>query len=178
MKKRNNFVFIALHVIAWLIFVGLSIEAGALIVNFVFSVFKPEFVGNLYQKIDLSKLYQENIFVFFGLYGFVLTVSILKAMLFYTLIQLLQKLDLTKPFSGYAAGKIKSVAYYTFSVGIISHIASEVAKHLPYDGNEIEKLNHFWVDSQAFILMAAVVYVIAQIFIRGVELQSENELTV
>lgn len=178
MLKRNNFVFKALHIVAWVIFVGLCIEAGGLIVNFIFSVFKPEFVGNLYQKLDLSKMYQQSKWVYFGMYGFILFVSILKAMLFYILIELLYKLDLFKPFSSYAAGKIKSIAYYTFSIGIISHIANQVAKNLMHHGYEIDKLDQFWVDSQAFILMAAVVYVIAQIFKRGVDLQNENDLTV
>jgi hypothetical protein len=178
MFKRNNFVFIVLHVVAWLIFVGLSIEAGGLIVNFIFSVFKPEFVGNLYQKLDLSKMYQQSKWVFFGMYGFLLAVSILKAVLFYVLIVLLYKLDLSNPFSSYVANKIKSIAWYTFSIGIISLIARQSAKNLLHYGFEIDKLNQFWEDGQAFILMAAVVYVISQIFKRGVELQNENDLTV
>ena len=78
----NKLVFIILHVISWLIFVGLSIEAGGLIVNFIFSVFKPEMVGNLYQKLDLSILYQQSEMVFYGMYAFVLFISILKAILF------------------------------------------------------------------------------------------------
>jgi hypothetical protein len=178
MSKRNGFVFKALHVIAWVIFVGLSIEAGGLIVNFIFSVLKPEFVGNLYQKLDLSKMYLQNQWAFFGMYGFLLFVSILKATLFYTLIMLLYKLDLSKPFSGYVADKIKSIAYYTFSIGIISHIATQIAKSLLHYGYETDKLYQFWEDSQAFILMSAVVYVISEIFKRGVELQNENDLTV
>ena len=178
MAKRNNFVFIALHIIAWLIFVGLSIEAGGLIINFFFSVFKPQFIGNLYQKLDLSKMYEQSRLAFFSMYSFLLIVSILKASLFYALIELLMKLDLSQPFSGYVAKKIKGIAYYTFFIGIISLIARQVANNLLHYGFETDKLNKFWEDSQAFILMAAVVYVISQIFKRGVELQNENDLTV
>ncbi|MBN2666855.1 MAG: DUF2975 domain-containing protein [Bacteroidales bacterium] len=39
-------------------------------------------------------------------------------------------------------------------------------------------MDQFWVDSQAFILMAAVVYVIATIFKKGLEIQNENDLTI
>ena len=178
MSERNNFVFKTLHVVAWVIFVGLCIEAGGLIVNFIFSVFKPEFVGNLYQKLDLTNLYQQSKWAFLGLYSFLLAVSILKAMLFYILIVLLHKLDLSKPFNSYVANKIKSIAYYTFSIGIIGLIARQIAANLLHHGYETDKLNQFWEDSQAFILMSAVVYVISQIFKRGVELQNENDLTV
>jgi len=178
MSKVNYFVFWGLHVIAWLIFVGLSIEAGGLIVNFVFSVIKPEWVGNLYQKLDLSKLYQQSRWVFFSMYSFVLFIAVLKAILFYTVIQLQYKLDLKKPFNSFVAKKILQISYYTFSTGMLSYIAGESAGNLSHHGYEIDKLSQFWVDSQAFILMAAVIYIIAIIFKRGIEIQSENDLTV
>jgi hypothetical protein len=41
-----------------------------------------------------------------------------------------------------------------------------------------DNLNQFWEDSQAFILMGAVIYIIATIFKKGVALQTENDLTV
>lgn len=178
MSKRNNLVFKGLHVVAWVIFIGLCIEAGGLIVNFIFSLFKPEFIGNLYQNLDLSSMYQKSKWAFFGMFSFIITISVLKAHLFYVVITLLHNLDLSKPFSSYVANKISSIAYYTFSIGVISHIAREVTKSMVHHGFEIDKLNGFWVDSQAFIIMAAVIYIIAAIFKRGIELQNENDLTV
>lgn len=178
MSKQNNFVFIALHVIAWVIFVGLSIEAGGLIVNFIFTVFKPEFVDKLYQKLDLTTLYLQSTAVFYSMCSFVIVIAVLKAILFYLLIELLLKLDLSKPFSQFVRRKILQISYYTFSIGLLSYIAGETARNLSHHGYEVDKLEQFWVDSNAFILMAAVIYVIAQIFKRGIEIQSENELTV
>ncbi len=178
MSISNNFIFTALHVIAWIIFVGLCIEAGGLIINFIFSVVKPEYVGDLYQKLDLTAMYQESKWAFFGSYSFVLVISVLKAHLFYIVITLLYNLDLSKPFSSFAAKKINSIAYFTFSIGILSHIAREVTKNMEHHGYVIDKLHEFWVDSQAFILMAAIIYIIAAIFKRGIALQEENELTI
>ncbi len=178
MEKRNNFVFKALHIVAWVIFVGLCIEAGGLIVNFIFSLYKPEFVQNLYQKLDLSQMYNLNKWVFFGVYGFILVIAILKAQLFYMVIRLISKLNLLKPFNNDVAGRIKNISYYTLSIGIISYMAQQTTKNLPHYGFEIDTLGQFWADSQAWILMAAVIYVIAQIFKRGIEIQSENDLTI
>jgi hypothetical protein len=178
MAKRNDFVFIALHVVAWLIFVGLCIEAGALIVNFIYSLFKPEIVHKLYQKLDLSQMYNLNKWVFFSMYSFILFISILKACLFYVVIKLLSKLDLKKPFNSYVAVQIKNISYYTVSIGLISYIARQTAKSIQHYGFETDALNQFWADSQAWILMAAVIYVIATIFSRGVKIQNENDLTV
>lgn len=178
MEKRSDFVFKALHIIAWVIFVGLCIEAGALIVNFIYSIFKPEIIHNLYQKLDLSQMYNLNKWVFFSMYSFILFISILKACLFYVVIRLLLKLDLTKPFNSYAADQIKILSYYSLSIGLISYIASQTAKSIQHYGFEIDTLTQFWADSQAWVLMAAVIYVIATIFSRGVELQNENDLTI
>ena len=178
MITRNNFVFIGLKIVAWVIFVGLCIEAGGLIVNFIFSLYKPEFVQNLYQKLDLSQMYNLNKWVYFSMYSFILFISILKACLFYVVIRLLSKLDLKKPFNSYVSDQIKTISYYTLSIGLISYFARETAKSIQHYGFEVDMLNQFWADSQAWILMAAVIYVIATIFSRGVEIQNENDLTV
>ncbi len=178
MSKGNNLVFIGLHIVAWVIFVGLSIEAGGLIVNFVFSIYKPEFVQNLYQKLDLSEMYNRSKWAFFGMYSFILVVSLLKAYLFYIVVMLMHKIDLSKPFNSFVSEQITKISYCTFSIGVLSYIARQTAKNLQHHGYVIDNLNEFWADSQAFILMAAVIYVIATIFKKGVEIQNENDLTV
>ena len=178
MSKTNNFVFWGLYIVAWLIFVGLSIEAGGLIVNFFFSLFKPEFVQNLYQKFDLTVMYKDSRLAFFGIYSFILTISILKAFLFYIVIRLMQKMDLSKPFSTFVATQIKLISYYTISIGLLSSIASQLARYLMHHDFVTDNLNRFWTDGQAFILMGAVIYIIATIFKKGVDIQDENDLTV
>ncbi len=178
MSQRNMLIFKGLKIVAWLIFIGLCIEAGALIVNFVFSIYKPEMISNLYQKMDLSEIYARSKSVFFGMYSFVLVISVLKAYLFYIVIRLVSKLDLSKPFSNFVSEQITLISYYTLSIGLISYVARQTAKNLEHHGFSLDMLNQFWADSQAFILMAAVIYVIATIFSRGVEIQNENDLTV
>ncbi len=178
MSKTNNFIFIVLQIVAWIIFVGLSIEAGGLLVNFIFSIYKPEIVSHLYQKLDLSEMYAQSKWVFFGMYSFILFIAILKAVLFYVVIVLVTKIDLAKPFSSFVAKQISQICYYTFSIGLISYIARQIAKYLEHHNYDISILNQFWVDSQAFILMAAVIYIIATIFKKGIDIQNENELTV
>lgn len=178
MPTKNKLVFTLLHIVAWIIFVGLSIEAGALLTNFVFSIYNPSMVSHLYQNLDMSDMYQKSQWTFYSMYSFILFIAFLKAAMFYVVIQLLLKLDLTKPFSMYVAGKIMLISYYALSIGIISHIAREVSKYLMHHDYKVDNLNQFWADSQAFILMAAVIYVIGTIFKKGVELQIENDLTV
>jgi len=178
MSKTNNFVFWVLYVVAWLIFVGLCIEAGGLIVNFFFSLYKPEFVQNLYQKLDLSGMYKNSRPAFFGIYSFILIIAILKACLFYIVINLMHKMNLAKPFSPFVAKQISLISYYTLSIGLLSYIARQLTKSLLHHGFVPDNLNKFWADSQAFILMGAIIYIIATIFKKGVDIQNENDLTV
>ena len=178
MTKTNNFVFWALYIVAWLIFVGISIEAGGLIVNYFFSLYKPEFLQNLYQKLDLTEMYKVSKWNFFAIYSFILSIAILKAVLFYVVIRLMQRMDLSKPFSEFVAKQILQISYFTLSIGLLSFIARQFVKNLMHRGFVTDNLNQFWADSQAFIIMGAVIYIIATIFKKGVELQSENDLTV
>lgn len=178
MKKMNNIVFKGLLVIAWIIFVGLSIEAGAIIVNFIFSIFKPEFVGKFYQKLDLSAMYRQSQMSFYTIYAFIIVIVVLKAYLFYLVVEMMHKLDLNKPFNNLVSKQITQISYLTFSIGLLSYVAQETVGRILRKSYEVGSLNQFWTDSRAFILMAAIIYVISVIFSRGIELQNENDLTV
>ena len=81
-------------------------------------------------------------------------------------------------YNSFVSRQISLISYYTLSIGLLSYIARQSAKNLLHRGFVIDNLNQFWADSQAFILMAAVVYVIATIFKKGIEIQNENDLTV
>lgn len=178
MSKKNNFIFTAVHIVAWIIFVGLCIEACGLAVNFVFSIYKPEFVPNLYQKLDLTGIYRRSRWAFFSVYTLILLIAFLKAHLFYIVIMLMHKIDLSKPFNSYVSTQIKRMSYVTLTIGLFSYLGRQTAKNLFQHGYPVDNISRFWEDSQAFILMAAVIYVIAIIFSKGVEIQHENDLTV
>lgn len=178
MKKRDNYLLIGLHVIAWILFVGLCIEAGGLLVNFIFNWLRPEMVKNLYQKIDLSALFSVDKVGFFTLYSFLLSIALLKALMFYAVINLLFRLNLYKPFNAYVAGKLMQISYYTLGIGLLSLAGRQICQKMMQSGLLTAQINPYWSDGQAFILMGAVIYIIAVIFNRGVALQNENDLTV
>ncbi|TDB67438.1 DUF2975 domain-containing protein [Arundinibacter roseus] len=178
MFRRNNLVFGGLYLMAWLIFVGLCVEAGGMIVNFVFSLYNPDFVKNLYQKLDLSQLYSESKWGFFSMYSFLLSIFILKAWLFYIIIGLVGTLNLSQPFKSLDVKQILRISSCTFSIGLLSYLAQQTNKSLENSGFKIDNIETLLPDSQAFILMAGIIYVIAAIVLRGVEIQKENDLTI
>jgi hypothetical protein len=176
--KQNDFIFKALTIIAWVIFVALCIEACALLVNFIYSLFNPVVLKNLYQKLDLSEMYNRSTAAYYSIYTFILVIAFLKAGLFYDVIKLVSKLDLNRPFSSFVSKQISSISYTTFTIGLISIVARQTANNLSHKGFDVNRLNDFWVDSQAYILMAGVIYAIATIFKRGIEIQNENDSTI
>lgn len=178
MTKNSALVFKFLEVVAWIIFVGLCIETGALVVNFVYSIWNPLVLKNLYNKLDLSDLYGRRQYLFFLIYGFILSISVLKAFLFYEVIKLISKLDLQNPFSVFVSHQIGRIRSVTFTIGLLSIIATRVVKNISQKGYDVNQSNDYWADGTAFILMSAVLFIIATIFKRGIELQSENDLTV
>ena len=177
-EPSKQFCFKTLTLIAWGIFIALCIEAGALLFNFIYSLFNPAALKNLYQQLDLSEMYKRSKPVYFFMYSLVLVIAFLKSFLFYGLIKLISKLDLNRPFSDFVSQQITRISYITFTIGILSYSARQVAKNLAHRGYQISLLENFWVDSQAYMLMAAVIYVIAAIFKRGIELQNENDSTI
>lgn len=141
-------------------------------------MYNPAMVDNLYQKLNLVQMYRESKLAFFGIYSFILIISILKACLFYIVIHLMHKMDLQKPFNSFVSRQILKISYYTLAIGFLSHIARELTKTVMHHGFVSENINKFWADSQAFIFMGAVIYIIATIFKKGVDIQNENDLTV
>jgi hypothetical protein len=178
MSKNSNFVLSVLHVLSWIIFIGLCVEAGALIFNFVFTLFKPIATNNIYKGLNLSEVYNNHFPHYIGLMSFVLVISLLKAYLFYLVVKIFMKLNLVNPFSSEIAKLIEKISYEALSIGILSAVAHQYTKRLIRSGYEVHQIGEYWNEIAAFLMMAAILFVISQIFNKGIELQNENDLTV
>ncbi len=178
MSKRIDFLLKVLNVIAWIVFIGLCIESGALIFNFTYSIYKPIVAHNIYKGLDLSGLQAKSLVHFIGLMSFIILISILKAYLFYLVVKIFLKLNFVKPFSVEIAKLIENISFEVFSIAIFGAVARQYSKRLINSGYNISNAQEYWNDTGAFLIMAATIYVIAQVFKKGIELQNENDLTV
>jgi len=178
MTKKNDAILKVLHVVSWVAFIGLCIEAGALIFNFVYALFKPIASHNIYKGLDLSKLYANHFPQFLGVMSFVLILAILKAYLFYLVVKIFQKLNLVKPFDVEISKLIEKISYEAMVIAVVSLIAHQFTKRLIQNGYEVSHIEKYWNDTAAFIMMAAILFIISQVFKKGIELQNENDLTV
>ena len=178
MTKKNDFILKALNVVSWIIFVGLCIEAGALIFNFALTLFKPIATHNIYNGLNLSEIYENQFAHFIGVLSFVVVLSLLKAYLFYLVVKIFMKLNLVKPFDVEIAKLIEKISFEAFAIAIVSIVAHQYTKMLIQSGYEVSHVEKYWNDTAAFLMMAAIIFVISQIFKKCIELQNENDLTV
>ena len=178
MSVSNKLVFQVLQVVSWILFIGLLIRAGSLVLNMIFIAFMPQWVGDLNSDLDLGPLLEQSSWAFYSVFSLVIGVALAKAYLFYHVVALMGKLDLAHPFNRWVSDRIIQISYYTLATGLLNYLGRTVTRNLDTHGYAIDRLPAYWSDAQAFALMGAVIYIIAVIFKRGVELQDENELTI
>lgn len=178
MQRKTDSILKVLNVLSWIAFIGLCIEAGALLFNFIYSLFNPSPAQKLYKTLDLSALQVEDFTRYIAVMSFIVVLAILKALLFYSVVRLFMKLNIVNPFTPAIARLIEKISYESIGIAVVSFIAHQYFRQLLHKGYEIKNAENYWSDWVAFLMMAAVVYVISQIFQKGIALQKENDLTV
>ncbi|MBX2901680.1 MAG: DUF2975 domain-containing protein [Cyclobacteriaceae bacterium] len=178
MTKRNDFIWNAIQTVCWLIFAGFCVQTGALVFNYAYSLFRPVATHDLHLGLDLSELYNKNIAVYTVLFVIIVALSALKAYVFYTVIRIFKMLNLVKPFSDQVHQFILKTTYYAFTIGVISFVAHEIVKKLEAKDYQVGVIERYWNDSGAYFIMSAILFVIALIFKKGIEMQNESDLTV
>lgn len=178
MSPKTDLVTKFLHVISWIIFIGLCIQTGTLIFNYTFIQFHVFEVEKLYLILDLTKLFTQDEVLFGLLFSLAIGVTGMKAYTFFLITRIFENLNLHKPFSEKIFSLISNISYFIFFVGILGALSHRFQQGLLNRGYDVASAGQYWNDYDAYLMMAAVVFVIAQIFKKGLELQSENDLTV
>ena len=176
-------VLMVLQIISWIIFAGLSVEAGAILVNTVITLFiNPGGVQNFWHGDD----YLAALLAFDQSHFVVITVlmnivAILKALLFYGIIRLFfeKRVSISQPFTNELRRFILLSAYMAVGIGLFSDWGHDFSEGLMGQGMpmaDLDALNLAGAD--VWLFMAVILFVIAQIVKRGIELQAENDLTI
>ena len=170
-----------LYVLSWIIFIGVCIEAGSFIVNAIFALANPAVVTHLWQQVDLSDLFNYDHGYFFVVTLIMSIVAVMKAGLFYLIIKILhnKKVNMTHPFSKEVRRLIFLLSYIALVIGLFSGYGVKYIGWLIKQGVKMPDTHYLRLGgADVWLFMAVILFVIAQIFKRGIEIQSENELTV
>ena len=173
MRSKAENLLIVLNILSWIAFVGIAIKAGSVIISYVVSIGNPIASKNLYNGTDFSA-YRE---LSFGHYTFIVLYRILfyvmQAYVAYLLTRLLSNLNIAKPFNAEVAELLQKIGIYILGVWVVAMLYNIHIAIL----DKLYGIVPTYISGD-FIFFAGIVYVLAQLFKRGVEIQSENELTV
>jgi hypothetical protein len=182
MKISTTQMLKILLIVSWIIFIGVCIEGGGFISNaFLTLVLDPADAKHLWQQVDLSALYQYDHGQFFAEMMLMSIVAVLRAVLFYLIVKMLhdKKLNLQQPFSKEMGRFIFNAAYLALAIGLFSFWGVNYTGWLTGKGIKMPDIEYLRLGgADVWLFMGITLFVIAEIFKRGIEIQSENELTV
>jgi hypothetical protein len=130
---------------------------------------------------DLSGLYIFGRGYFFTETLLISIASVMKACIFYLTIKILhdKKLSLSQPFNREVKLFIIKVSCLAFGIGLFTWAGATYTEWLVKQGVKMPDTQHLRLGgADVWLFMGVTLFVIAQIFKRGIEIQSENELTV
>lgn len=180
--RSNQVLKILLYILAWIIFVGICIEASAVIVYLVYTLsYELPAAGKLYFQEDLSALYHFDRGYFVLETMLMIIVGAMKAGIFYLVISILhgKKLNLMQPFNKHVRRFLLALSCLTLLIGLFSYWGVNYRRLFLAQGvsmPDIEQLGFGGAD--VWMFMSVVLFVIAHIFKRGIEIQAENDLTI
>lgn len=175
MKTNTVQILKVMQILAWIAFIGYAIEAGAILISFGVSCINPEGAKNLYKGLDLFDLRQFNFFDYTMSVSFMVVLSIMKSYIWYLAIKTLSKINLVNPFKMEVARTIERISYVLFGAWVIGSLANANFNWLMQKTGEISGQSNAMHE---FLFMAGLIFIISQVFKRGVEIQSESELTI
>lgn len=182
MQTRTSTSLIILLVLSWIIFVGVCIEAGSFITSTVGTMlWSPDGAKHLWHQADLTSLYYFDRGYFYIETIMICIVAVLRCIIFYLIIMLLhnKKLDLARPFNKELGRFTTQLACLSLLTGFFSlmgakHAAWFVTKGVKMPDVELLRLG----GADVWLFMGVILLVIAHVIKKGIEIQTENELTV
>ncbi|NJN41873.1 MAG: DUF2975 domain-containing protein [Flammeovirgaceae bacterium] len=173
-KTRTEQILTVMLVLAWIAYIGSLIKVGAILISYGVSFVNPEASKNLFMGDDLSDLRQLNFWYYTMSVSFMVAFSGMKAYVASLVVKTLSKVNMINPFTAEVAGILERISYVLFGTWMVATFNNGFADWLM---KNTEVVHELW-EVKEFIFIAGLVFIISQIFKRGVEIQSENDLTV
>jgi len=171
-----------LLLLSWILFIGVCIEAGGCIFSAGYTLLiNPVNAAHFWTGNDLSGLFKYDPGYFISETLLISIATVLKACMFYLIVRMLhnKKLDMAQPFSHEVRRFILNMSWLAFGIGLFTQRGVKYTEWLVNKGVNMPDTQHLHLGgADVWLFMGVILFVIAQIFKRGIEIQSENELTV
>jgi Protein of unknown function (DUF2975) len=177
MKIKTETILTVSKYLAFIGAIWYSILCGSQITTLVASFINPDWAKRTYE-VDLLLYSIRDHSIWFYVFAMILiiAVSALKVLVWYVIFELLSKLKLQTPFSMEVEKKLERIAYLLLGVWIVGNIFWKI--YIYYLTNSTGIQLPAYSTGDEYLFMAGVIYIISQVFKRGIEIQEENDLTV
>jgi Protein of unknown function (DUF2975) len=177
MKSKTQTILTVSKFLALAGGVGYSIICGGQLTTLVASFISPEWAKRTYEvDLNLFGIREHSVGFYTSAMCLTIAVSALKALIWWLVFALLSKLKLQTPFSMEVEKQLERIAYLLLGVWIVSSIFWKTyIYYLSKDTGIQLPINN---SGDEYLFMAAMIYIISQVFKRGIEIQEENQLTV
>lgn len=175
MGTANVTILKTVNVFFWVVFIGLCIKTGALLVSFGVSLFvNAAGASDLYMGLDLSVVQQYDQWLYIALVSLLIAVSALKAYVAYLVVRFFMIFDLSAPFAPEVSKLFLRISHISLGMGIVALCTEGYVSMLGKRGV------HVSVDANGaeILFFAGVIYLLSLVFEKGSRLQTESDLTV
>lgn len=158
---------------SWFAFIGLLIKSGTILVTYLLSISNAEVSKNMYEGLNLFEYYNHSFLNYTIIVFYKIILFAVEAYIAFLVIQLLKKLNLKQPFNNHVYTLMQRISYGIFYLWIIAIVHNT---HIQIVG----KKHNFEMSlfSSDFVFLSLIIFIFAQIVKRGIEIQSENDLTI
>ncbi|MGB0890963.1 MAG: DUF2975 domain-containing protein [Flavobacteriaceae bacterium] len=149
------------------------IKTATIFVTYLLSISNPDLSRNMYEGINLFE-YREYSFVQYSfIVGYKVLLYAIEAYIAFLVIKLLRKLNIKHPFNRNVQQFMQQISYCIFYLWVLAIVHNT---HMQLIG----KKHGFQIDlfSSDFVFLSAIIFIFAQIVKRGIEIQTENDLTI
>ncbi|MBV7532501.1 DUF2975 domain-containing protein [Chitinophaga sp. sic0106] len=163
-----------MYVFAWIVFIGLSINFGAVLICFIVSLINPAIAPKLMDWSQLATLQEQGPLQYYSVGSLLIVFSLVKVYLSQIMLQLLSGVKMQSPFTPKTVRLLEKMSYFFLSAAAIAYLYNTQLAYIRKDLNiSLDKIS-----IEQFLILGGLVFILSQIFKRGVEIQTENELTV
>jgi len=177
-KISTRQVLRILYILSWILFIGLCVEAGSFFFNAFYTTVINPAAADYFGLTDLYAHDQGRFLVQLLLMSIA---GVLKALLFFLIVKILmdKKLNVAQPFNKEMWHFLRNLSWLALGIGLFSSWGAAYRDWLLQEGVPMPDAERLHIDgASVWIFMGVTFIVIAQLFKRGIEIQSENELTI
>lgn len=178
-QNKTQLILTIMNVLFWIAFIGLCYNTGTILFSFLIGLMSNQAITDrLYLEVNLTELYKLGLFHYLNIGLILVIASGLKTYIAYLVVKISTKFNLQQPFNEIAYRLISQISYFTLIIGILQICAQSYYKGLIKEGLIVPNLSQYFGNGGEFLFVAGIIFIIAQVFKRGLEIQQENDLTV